>query len=62
MEKSCKTVFFLSFQRVFCCHNDMNSEGKDKLIKAQLLSLSISVFKTKLNIDLNSKIVIQNRD
>ena len=40
-------------------HNDTNSTGKDKMIKVQLLSLSIS--KTTLNIDFHSKIVIQNR-
>ena len=49
MGKSCETVFGLSFQRVFDAnlkrgYNDINSTGKDKMIKSQLLSLS--VFKT----------------
>ena len=40
--KSCETVFGLSYQRDFYAdlkrgHNDTNSAGKDKLIKAQLL-------------------------
>ena len=50
----------LSFQRNFDAnlkrgHNDTNSSDKDKLIKAQLLSLHVSIFKTQLlNIDLHS--------
>ena len=39
-----ETVFGLSFQRLFDANlkrglNDINSTGKDKLIKAQLVSL-----------------------
>ena len=46
---SCETVFGLSIQRDFGANlkrdqNDIKSTGKDKLLKAQLLSLSI--FKT----------------
>ena len=42
----CKTVFGLSFQSDFDANlkrdqNDINSADKDKLIKAQLLRLSI---------------------
>ena len=51
-----ETVFGLSFQRLFDANlkrglNDINSTGKDKLIKAQLVSLLY--LKAKLNIDLN---------
>ena len=53
MGKSCETVIGLSFQKDFFdanfkrVHNDTNSIGKDKLIKAQLLAwFSLSIFKT----------------
>ena len=64
---SCETASGLSFRGIFDAnlkrgHNEPNSSGKDKLIKAQLLSLHANIFKTLLlNIDLHSKSVIQNR-
>ena len=50
MGKSCETVLCLSLQmdvdaNLNRSHNDTTSIGKDKLIKAQLLSL-VSIFKT----------------
>ena len=48
---SCETALDCHFIGIFGAnlkrgHNDTNSSGKDKLIKAQLLSLHISIFKT----------------